>query len=71
MEHLGLSGMPVFAAGDGENDLDLFTLAQKSFAPATAPAQFRPGLLRWWMFLKRAADHHAACGGHITIIDKK
>jgi Cof subfamily protein (haloacid dehalogenase superfamily) len=41
MEHLGLSGMPVFAAGDGENDLDLFTLAQKSFAPATAPAHIQ------------------------------
>ncbi len=37
MEYLGLSDMPVYAAGDGENDLDLFSLARKTFSPATSP----------------------------------
>jgi Cof subfamily protein (haloacid dehalogenase superfamily) len=41
MEHLGLSGSPVFAAGDGENDLELFSLARATFSPATAPAHIQ------------------------------
>lgn len=38
MEHLGLSDSPVYAAGDGENDLELFSLAKTTFSPATSPA---------------------------------
>jgi hypothetical protein len=37
MDYLGIQGSPIFAAGDGENDLDLFTLANKTFTPATSP----------------------------------
>ena len=33
---LGLDGLPVYAAGDGQNDLTLFNLAQHRFAPDTA-----------------------------------
>ncbi len=33
---LHLEGLPVYALGDGENDLPLFRLSQRSFAPSTA-----------------------------------
>lgn len=38
-EILGLSGAPILAAGDGRNDLELFDLAQRSFAPLTSPPE--------------------------------
>lgn len=41
MEHLGLSDSPVYAAGDGENDLELFSLAKATFSPATSPAHIQ------------------------------
>ena len=36
LEKMELQHLPVFAAGDGENDLSLFTLAKRSFTPDTA-----------------------------------
>ncbi len=36
MKELKLENRPIFAAGDGENDLSLFTLAKRSFAPDSA-----------------------------------
>lgn len=33
---LSLKGVPIYAAGDGQNDLALFDLAEVSFAPSTA-----------------------------------
>jgi len=38
MNCLGLEGSPVVAAGDGDNDLDLFEFADYSFAPSTTTA---------------------------------
>lgn len=38
LEHLGLAGSPVYAAGDGGNDIPLLRAATRSFAPATSPA---------------------------------
>ena len=36
LKELELENIPIFSAGDGENDLSLFRLAQRSFAPETA-----------------------------------
>ena len=36
LEILAMDNLPIFAAGDGENDLSLFRLAKRSFAPETA-----------------------------------
>lgn len=41
LKKLAMENRPIFAAGDGENDLSLFALAKRSFAPDTA----RPTLL--------------------------
>ena len=41
LQELGFAGRPVFAAGDGENDLPLFRMAARSFAPSTAPEGIR------------------------------
>lgn len=38
LEHSGLAGSPVYAAGDGGNDIPLLRAATRSFAPATSPA---------------------------------
>lgn len=38
---LGLEQAPIYAAGDGENDLALFQHARLSFAPVTSPAHVR------------------------------
>lgn len=46
VSRLGLSGCPIFTAGDGENDLPVFQIAQSSFAPDTAHPK-----------LKERADH--------------
>jgi Cof subfamily protein (haloacid dehalogenase superfamily) len=35
--YLKIKDATIYAAGDGENDLDLFTLANLSFSPATSP----------------------------------
>ncbi len=32
-----LENVTIYAAGDGENDLPLFNLAHRSFAPSTSP----------------------------------
>ncbi|HZW02938.1 MAG TPA: HAD family hydrolase [Anaerolineaceae bacterium] len=39
LERLGLPNSPVYAAGDGGNDLDLLRAAARSFTPATSPAE--------------------------------
>jgi len=36
LEVLDIKNLPIFVVGDAENDLSLFKLAQKSFAPSTA-----------------------------------
>ena len=36
LEALNLSKIPIFVTGDADNDLSLFALAQKSFAPSSA-----------------------------------
>lgn len=36
MKELALENRPIFAAGDGENDLSLFAMAKRSFAPDSA-----------------------------------
>jgi len=36
LEALDINNLPIFVVGDAENDLSLFKLAQKSFAPSTA-----------------------------------
>lgn len=41
LQRLGLEDAQVLAAGDGENDLPLFALAQRSVAPHTAPEHVR------------------------------
>ncbi len=41
LKELAMENRPIFAAGDGENDLSLFALAKRSFAPDTA----RPTIL--------------------------
>jgi HAD superfamily hydrolase (TIGR01484 family) len=41
MEALHLEQTSIFAAGDGENDLDLFTLAKVTFSPITAVGRIR------------------------------
>jgi 5-amino-6-(5-phospho-D-ribitylamino)uracil phosphatase len=41
LEYYKDNGAPIYAAGDGENDLDLFTLADLSFSPNTSPAAVR------------------------------
>ena len=41
LQKLGLSDQPVYAAGDGDNDLPLFQVAAVSFAPSTAPDSIR------------------------------
>ncbi len=46
LQKAGLAGQPVYAAGDGENDLSLFRIAAASFAPSAAPEA-----------VKSAADH--------------
>lgn len=38
LEKLCLSGVPIFAAGDGGNDLPLLQAADRSFSPSNAPA---------------------------------
>jgi hydroxymethylpyrimidine pyrophosphatase-like HAD family hydrolase len=43
LKELGMDTLPVFAAGDGENDLSLMTLTQRFFAPATANETVREG----------------------------
>ncbi len=37
LQKVGMSEQPIYAAGDGENDLPLFRIAAASFAPSTAP----------------------------------
>ncbi len=37
LEGIGMSDQPLYAAGDGENDLPIFRIAAASFAPSTAP----------------------------------
>jgi len=41
VQYLKLPEAPIYVAGDGENDLDLFTLGTVSFAPATSPEHIR------------------------------
>ncbi len=41
LEKIGLSGQPVYAAGDWGNDLPLFRIAAASFAPSTAAATIK------------------------------
>ncbi len=41
LKALGEEGAPVYAAGDGENDLPFLRLASRSFAPQTAPDNVR------------------------------
>ena len=41
LKGLAMENRPIFAAGDGENDLSLFALAKRSFAPDSA----RPAIL--------------------------
>jgi Cof subfamily protein (haloacid dehalogenase superfamily) len=41
LKHLHLEDASIYAAGDGENDLDLFTLANVSFSPVTSPAHVK------------------------------
>jgi len=41
LKYLEMQDYPIFAAGDGENDLDLFKLAQKTFTPTTSPLNVR------------------------------
>ncbi len=41
LDNLNLADLPVFAAGDGENDLALFTMAKACFSPASAPKTIR------------------------------
>ncbi len=36
---LSIEGKPIYAVGDGQNDLGLFNLAEKSFAPSSAPIE--------------------------------
>jgi Cof subfamily protein (haloacid dehalogenase superfamily) len=36
LEEMGLNKLPIFAVGDGENDLSLFRISQMCFAPASA-----------------------------------
>lgn len=36
IKKMGLTGIPIYAVGDGENDLSLFELSQVSFAPSNA-----------------------------------
>lgn len=36
IEALSLNNLPIFTAGDGQNDLGLFNIAEKSFAPTYA-----------------------------------
>jgi len=38
---LGMPDAPVYAAGDGGNDLPLFEIASRSFTPSTSPADLR------------------------------
>ena len=37
LQGIGMSDQPLYAAGDGENDLPIFRIAAASFAPVTAP----------------------------------
>jgi len=41
IDALGLDGVRLFAAGDGENDLPILDLADRSYAPSTAPTNVR------------------------------
>jgi hydroxymethylpyrimidine pyrophosphatase-like HAD family hydrolase len=41
---LSLEGIPIYAAGDGQNDLALFDLAEVSFAPSTAHKSILKGV---------------------------
>lgn len=41
LEELNLDQGPICTAGDGENDLDLFGLADYAYAPITAPEKIR------------------------------
>lgn len=38
---LGLAGIPVYAVGDGGNDVRMFEAADRSFAPITSPAEIQ------------------------------
>ena len=41
IEALCIQHAPIYAAGDGENDLDLFTLTKVSFSPATSAGKVK------------------------------
>lgn len=41
LQEIGMSGQPIYAAGDWGNDLPLFRIAAASFAPSTAPDKIK------------------------------
>jgi Cof subfamily protein (haloacid dehalogenase superfamily) len=64
LKGLSLDHLPVYTAGDGQNDLGLFDLAASSFAPSTA----HPKILKKANHIIQRDDHNGILPGIIEIM---